>query len=86
MNILKNQLLQETYCIFGICNKLFSIVCSSLVLFLLKSLQNVISIQHLDENSTVVIIMLYYITDRELLKKLLIERITKMTTYLNSSV
>ena len=66
--------------------QLFSIICALLVHFFLKSLQNKISIHHFDKNSTLVTITFYYITDRELLKKLLIERIKKMITYLNSSV
>ena len=65
--------------------QLFSIFFAVLVHLFLIWLQNLNSIRHLDKNSTS-IMMFYYITDSDLLKKLLIDHITKMIKYLNSSL
>ena len=65
--------------------QLFSIFFALLVHLFLTWLQIVNSIHHLDKNSTS-IMMFNYITDSELLKKLLIDHITKMIKYLNSFV
>ena len=62
--------------------QLFNIICASFVHFLLKWLQKVISNHQFDENSTLVITF-YYITDRDILKKLLIDYITKTKKDLN---